>query len=115
MVKRWTDPAETRGAPGTAPLNTVPRLNIRGMASRVALAHPLVELEVYLHRSGSRIGLFYQPGLESPQRRHREYPWGRQYSAVFRDATTPTDDRLVRKLRWLAGLEEQAYVRAAIT
>lgn len=79
-------------------------LDNRGMASRVWLAHPLVEIEVYLHRGRSRIGLFYQPGFESPERMSRQYPGGRQFNAVFRDATTPTDDRLVHRLRWLAGL-----------
>jgi hypothetical protein len=88
-------------------------LDHRGMASRVCLAHPLVEIEVFLYRTRTGIGLFYQPGLESPQRRSREYPGGRQYSAVFRDATTPTDDRLVHRLRWLAGFENCSVRRAA--
>jgi len=48
-----------------------------GMASRVRLAHPLVEIEIFLYRTGTGIEVFYQPGLDSPERKSPGYPGGR--------------------------------------
>lgn len=79
----------------------------------VRLTHPLLEVSVYTYRSARaphvRVGLGYRPGPNSPLSLRR--PDSVTYFGVFRDATTPSDRRLIDRMSWLAGLEDHPFNR----